>query len=61
MPSRVKLAIVAVKTAKSMWDRMPPEQRAQLISGAKTTVRTHGPVVARHIGKAIEKARKGLQ
>lgn len=74
--SRIKLLIVAAKTAKGAWDRLPPEQRRRLLEGAKTTVqtqgpvvakkaadtaRTHGPVLARRIGDAVEKARKRLR
>jgi acyl-CoA reductase-like NAD-dependent aldehyde dehydrogenase len=57
----IKTAIVTVKLARSTWSRLPPEQRAKLLEGAKTTVRTHGPLVARHVGRTIEKARKGLK
>jgi TRAP-type C4-dicarboxylate transport system substrate-binding protein len=64
--------LLAVK-AKRTWDRIPPEQRAQILEGAKTTVKTHGPVVAkkaadtarthgpevaRRVGDAIQKVRK---
>ena len=74
--NRVKLAIALAVKAKRTWDRLPPEQRTRLVEGAKTTVRTHGPVVAkkaadtakthgpavaRRVGEAIEKARKGLK
>lgn len=72
---RVKLAIAAAKAAKAAWDRLPPEHRARVLEGAKTTVRTqgpvvakkaadaartHGPVVARRLGEAVEKARRRL-
>ncbi len=74
--SRVKLAILFAVKAKRTWDRIPPEQRAKVVEGAKTTVRTHGPLVAkkaadtakthgpkvaRRVGDAVQKARKGLQ
>lgn len=73
--SRVKLALLLAVKAKRTWDRIPPEQRAQIFYGAKTTVRTHGPVVAkraadtaklhgpkvaRRVGDAVQKARKNL-
>lgn len=73
--NRVKLALVLAVKAKRTWDRIPPAQRAQILEGAKTTVRTHGPVVAkratetakthgpkvaRRIGDAVHKARKTL-
>jgi len=47
--SRIKLAIAAVAKAKRTWDRIPPEQKAKLVEGAKTTVRTQGPLVARKV------------
>jgi hypothetical protein len=71
--NRVKLAFLLAVKAKRTWDRIPPEQRAQILEGAKTTVRTHGPVVAkkaadtakvhgpkvaRRVGDAIQKVRK---
>lgn len=71
--SNLKLAIAAAMKAKRAWSRLPPEQRAKILEGAKTTVRTQGPVVAkkaadgakayapviaRRIAQAIEKARK---
>lgn len=71
--SRVKLAFLLAVKAKRTWDRIPPEQRAQILEGAKTTVRTrgpivakkaadsarvHGPKVARRVGDAIQKVRK---
>jgi hypothetical protein len=59
--NRFKLAIVVAVKAKRTWDRLPPEQKARIVEGAKTTVKTHGPVVARSVGKAIQKARKGLK
>ena len=58
--SRVKLALLLAVKAKRTWDRIPPEQRAQILEGAKTTVRTHGPRVARRVGGAVQKARKSL-
>lgn len=74
--SRMKLAFLMAVKAKRTWDRLPPEHRARILEGAKTTVKTHGPVVAKkaadtarthgpvlakRIGAAIENARKGLR
>jgi hypothetical protein len=69
MPSRAKLALIAALKAKRAWDRLPPEQRQALVETARKqgtvaaqkaalTARTHGPVVARRIAEAVEKARK---
>jgi hypothetical protein len=67
--------LAAALKAKRTWDRIPPEQRQRMLEGAKTTVRTHGPIVAkkvadtartqgptvaRRLGEALEKARKSL-
>ena len=67
--------IITAQTAHRTWKRIPPEHRQRIIEGATTTVRTHGPlvakkaadaartqgpVVARRVGEAIDKARKGL-
>jgi hypothetical protein len=52
--SRLKLMIAAAVKAKRTWDRIPPEHRRRALEGAKTTVKTHGPIVAR---KAAETAR----
>jgi acyl-CoA reductase-like NAD-dependent aldehyde dehydrogenase len=74
--TRLKLMIAAAMKAKRTWDRIPPEQRRRALESAKTTVRTHGPIVARkaadtartqapiiarRIGQAIEKARQAMQ
>lgn len=74
--SKIKLMILAAKTAKTTWDRIPPQHRQRVVESAKTTVktqgpivakkaadtaRTHGPLVARRIGEAVAKARKSLQ
>lgn len=74
--SRMKLAFLMALKAKRTWDRLPPEQRARILEGAKTTVKTHGPVVAKkaadtartqgpvlakRVGDALEKARRGLR
>ena len=55
MPSRWKLAVATAMKAKRAWERIPPEQRDRLLAGAKTTVRTHGPVMAK---RAADSARK---
>jgi hypothetical protein len=67
--------LAAALKAKRTWDRIPPEQRQRMLEGAKTTVRTQGPIVAkkvadtartqgpivaRRLGEALEKARKSL-
>jgi TRAP-type C4-dicarboxylate transport system substrate-binding protein len=72
----MKLAFLMALKAKRTWDRLPPEQRARILEGAKTTVKTHGPVVAKkaadtartqgpvlakRVGDALEKARRGLR
>jgi hypothetical protein len=49
-----KLALSAALKAKRSWDRLPPEQKARILAGTKTTVKTHGPVVAK---KAADTAR----
>ncbi len=54
MAMQWKLALSAALKAKRTWDRLPPEQKARILEGAKTTVRTHGPVVAK---KAADTAR----
>jgi acyl-CoA reductase-like NAD-dependent aldehyde dehydrogenase len=74
--ANLKLLLAAAMKAKKTWDRLPPEHRARLLEGAKTTVktqgpivakkaadaaRTHGPPLARRVGDAVEKARKSLQ
>jgi hypothetical protein len=74
--NRVKLAIALAVKAKRTWDRLPPEHRERILSGTKTTIRSYGPVVAkkaadtartqgpvlaRHVGKAVDRARKSLQ
>jgi hypothetical protein len=46
---RIQLIVTAALKAKRTWDRVPPARREQLVEGAKTTVRTHGPVVARKV------------
>lgn len=70
------MIILAAKTAKSTWDRIPPQHRQRIVQSATTTVktqgpivakkaadtaRTQGPVVARKIGDAVARARKNLQ
>jgi hypothetical protein len=50
-----KLALSAALKAKRTWDRLPPEQRAKILAGAQTTVKTKGPVVAK---KATDVARQ---
>jgi acyl-CoA reductase-like NAD-dependent aldehyde dehydrogenase len=52
--SRVKLLMAAAMKAKRSWERIPPEQRQRMLQGAKTTVQTKGPIVAR---KAADTAR----
>lgn len=74
--SRTKLAILLAIKAKRTWDRIPPEHRARLIESTKTTVRTHGPIVAkkaadtarkqapviaRRVSEALERARRSLR
>jgi hypothetical protein len=74
--NRVKLALVFAVKAKRTWDRLPPEHRARIVGGAKTTIRTHGPVVAKkaadaarthgpvvakHVGTAVDRVRKSLR
>lgn len=46
---RIKLVLTAAIKAKRAWDRLPPERRARLLEGAKATVRTQGPVVAKKV------------
>jgi hypothetical protein len=52
-----KLLLVAAK-ARRGWKRIPPEQRRKLMQTAQTTVRKHGPVVARRVGTAVRQARR---
>ncbi|HYY76011.1 MAG TPA: hypothetical protein VE644_06780 [Gaiellaceae bacterium] len=52
-----KLILVANR-ARRGWKRIPPEQRRRIAETAGRGVRTHGPVVARRIGTAVQKARK---
>jgi hypothetical protein len=52
-----KLLLVAAKVRRG-WARIPPEQRQKLVKSAQTTVRKHGPVVARRVGAAVRQARK---
>lgn len=52
-----KLIFVANR-ARRGWRRIPPEQRRQIVETAGRTVRTHGPVVARQVGTAVQKFRK---
>ncbi|MGH3004425.1 MAG: hypothetical protein ACRDOS_00685 [Gaiellaceae bacterium] len=52
-----KLIFVANR-ARRGWKRIPPEQRRRIRETAGRSVRTHGPVVARRIGTAVQKARK---
>ena len=54
MPSKWKLAMAAAMKAKRSWERLPPEQRQKIVDGAKTTVTTKGPIVAK---KAADTAR----
>jgi acyl-CoA reductase-like NAD-dependent aldehyde dehydrogenase len=49
-----KIALSAALKAKRRWDRLPPEQKARILEATKTTVKTHGPVVAK---KAADTAR----
>jgi hypothetical protein len=53
-----KLILVANR-ARRGWTRIPPERRRQIVETAGRQVRTHGPTVARRIGTAVQKARKG--
>jgi hypothetical protein len=46
---RIKLILLGAKMAKQTWDNIPPEHKARVVEGAKTTVRTHGPVVAKKV------------
>jgi acyl-CoA reductase-like NAD-dependent aldehyde dehydrogenase len=52
-----KLILVANR-ARRGWKRIPPEQRRRIMEKAGRGVRTHGPIVARRIGTAVQKARK---
>lgn len=52
-----KLILVANR-ARRGWKRIPPEQRRRIVETAGRGARTHGPVVARRIGTAVQKARK---
>lgn len=69
MPSRTRLAMIAAMKAKRAWDRLPPEQRQALADTARKqgalaaqkageVARTHGPVIARRLSDAVERARK---
>jgi hypothetical protein len=53
----LKLIFVANR-ARRGWQRIPPEQRRQIVETAGRSVKKHGPVVARRIGTAIREARK---
>jgi hypothetical protein len=44
--------------ARRGWKRIPPEQRRKLMVGAGKQARKHGPVVAKRIGSAVQRARK---
>jgi acyl-CoA reductase-like NAD-dependent aldehyde dehydrogenase len=72
--SKLKLAMLAAMKAKRTWDRLPPEQRERIMGAAQTTVRTHGPMMAKKVAdtakaqapvvrqrvtEAIGRARKG--
>jgi hypothetical protein len=46
---RIKLILLGAKMAKQTWDNLPPEHRTRLVEGAKTTVKTHGPMVAKKV------------
>jgi hypothetical protein len=45
----IKVAIAAAVKAKRTWDRIPPEQRKRIAESTTTTIRTHGPVVAKKL------------
>jgi acyl-CoA reductase-like NAD-dependent aldehyde dehydrogenase len=47
---KLKIAIAAAIKAKRTWDRIPPEQRKRIAESTATTIRTHGPVVAKKLG-----------
>jgi len=62
-----KLAVAAAMKAKRTWERLPPEQRAKILTGAKTqgpvvakkatdAARQHGPVVAQKAAETAQKA-----
>ncbi len=40
-----KLAFVAAMKAKRTWDRIPADQKRQLLENAKTQATKHGPTV----------------
>ena len=46
---RVKLILLGAKMAKQTWDRLPDEHKQRMVEGAKTTVKTHGPIVAKKV------------
>ena len=52
-----KLIALAYK-ARRGWKRIPPEQRQKLIANAGKQARKHGPIVAKRVGTAIQRARK---
>jgi acyl-CoA reductase-like NAD-dependent aldehyde dehydrogenase len=69
MVSKARMAMIAALKAKKAWDRLPPEQRQAFLETARKqgtvaaqkaakTARTHGPVVARRLADALERARK---
>ncbi len=45
----VKMILLGAKMAKQTWDRIPAEQKQRMMEGAMTTVKTHGPVVAKKV------------
>lgn len=46
---RVKLILLGARMAKQTWDRLPDEHKQRVMEGAKTTVKTHGPLVAKKV------------
>jgi hypothetical protein len=45
----VKLILLGAKMAKQTWDRLPDEHKQRMVESAKTTVKTHGPIVAKKV------------
>jgi len=45
----VKLILLGARMAKQTWDRLPDEHKQRVMEGAKTTVKTHGPLVAKKV------------
>ena len=52
-----KLLLLATR-ARRGWKRIPPEQRQRIVQGARTSVKRHGPAIAKRVGAAVRQARK---